>query len=138
MWQKLQKHSLEGSAAIIFESEGEAFYNKVQVFNRDLSVLVISLFQEQRRLELLQQSQQKAEKILRQLTPTVDRGERVQQWLNSNCCELLDTSVKPLRVLEALGATGLRSIRYIKEVPGEKYVVINDIDAAAVRVMKEI
>ena len=127
---------VEGSAAIIFESEGEAFYNKVQVFNRDLSVLVISLFQEQRRLELLQQSQQKAgKKSWRQLTPTVDHwGTCSLNDLDSN--KMLVPSAKPLRVLEALSATGLRSIRYIKEIPGEKYVVINDIDAAAVRAIE--
>ena len=49
---------------------------------------------------------------------------------------MLVPSAKPLRVLEALSATGLRSIRYIKEIPGEKYVVINDIDAAAVRAIQ--
>lgn len=35
-------------------------------------------------------------------------------------------------VLDALAASGLRSIRYFKEVPGVKRVVVNDLEAAAV------
>lgn len=42
-----------------------------------------------------------------------------------------------LRVLEALSATGLRSIRYAKEVPGIKQIIANDLSAAAVKSIKE-
>lgn len=42
-----------------------------------------------------------------------------------------------LRVLEALSATGLRSIRYAKEVPGIKQIIANDLSAAAVKAIKE-
>lgn len=42
-----------------------------------------------------------------------------------------------LRVLEALSATGLRSIRYAKEVPGIKQIVANDFNFAAVKSIKE-
>lgn len=38
-----------------------------------------------------------------------------------------------LRVLEALSATGLRSIRYAKEVPGIKEIVANDLSISAVQ-----
>lgn len=37
-----------------------------------------------------------------------------------------------LVILDALAASGLRSIRYFKEVPGVKRVVVNDLEAAAV------
>ena len=36
-------------------------------------------------------------------------------------------------MLEALAATGLRSIRYLKEVPGIADIVINDLDKDACR-----
>lgn len=36
-------------------------------------------------------------------------------------------------MLEALSATGLRSIRYAKEVPGIKKIIANDLSASAVR-----
>lgn len=38
----------------------------------------------------------------------------------------------PIRILEALSATGLRSVRYFKEVPRVASVVANDMDPAAV------
>lgn len=39
--------------------------------------------------------------------------------------------------MEALSATGLRSIRYAKEVPGIKQIIANDLSAAAVKAIKE-
>lgn len=42
-----------------------------------------------------------------------------------------------MRVLEALSATGLRSIRYAKEVPGIKQIIANDFSFAAVKSIKE-
>ena len=42
-----------------------------------------------------------------------------------------------LRVLEALSASGLRSIRYVQEIPALKYVITNDIEAAAVESIKK-
>lgn len=35
--------------------------------------------------------------------------------------------------MEALSATGLRSIRYAKEVPGIKQIIANDLSSAAVK-----
>lgn len=40
--------------------------------------------------------------------------------------------VPPLRLLEALSATGLRAIRFAKEIPGLGEVVANDLESAAV------
>ena len=36
-------------------------------------------------------------------------------------------------MLEALSATGLRAIRYFKEIPGLSYVVANDLSQDAVQ-----
>jgi tRNA (guanine26-N2/guanine27-N2)-dimethyltransferase len=36
-----------------------------------------------------------------------------------------------VNVLDALAATGLRSVRYLKEIPGVNHVTINDLDPAA-------
>jgi len=48
------------------------------------------------------------------------------------------TEYRPYKftLLEALSATGLRSIRYAKEIPLVKYVIANDLSPAAVNVMK--
>ena len=40
-----------------------------------------------------------------------------------------------ISVFEALGATGLRSVRYMKEIPSIKRLVGNDIDSAATELM---
>ena len=39
-------------------------------------------------------------------------------------------------ILEALSATGLRSIRYFKEIPDIKSIIANDLDANAVEAIK--
>lgn len=39
---------------------------------------------------------------------------------------------RPLRILEALSATGLRSIRYYREIPNVSTIVANDLDPSAV------
>lgn len=44
---------------------------------------------------------------------------------------------KGLNVLEALSATGLRSVRYIKEIPNINKLVSNDIDPTATDLMKK-
>jgi tRNA (guanine26-N2/guanine27-N2)-dimethyltransferase len=40
-------------------------------------------------------------------------------------------------VLEALAATGLRSVRYLKEIPNIKTLVTNDWDPKAVELIKQ-
>ena len=40
-------------------------------------------------------------------------------------------------MLEALSATGLRSVRYIKEIPTINKLVANDIDPTATDLMKK-
>lgn len=42
-----------------------------------------------------------------------------------------------LRILEALSATGLRSIRYAKEIAGVKEIIANDLSKQAVEAIKE-
>ena len=40
-------------------------------------------------------------------------------------------------MLEALAATGLRSVRYLKEIPRINKLVANDIDPTAVELMQK-
>lgn len=54
---------VEGQAAIPFSEGNEVFYNKVQEFNRDLSVHVIKLFAEKRLREKTEQTVRKARKV---------------------------------------------------------------------------
>jgi tRNA (guanine26-N2/guanine27-N2)-dimethyltransferase len=42
-----------------------------------------------------------------------------------------------ISILDALAATGLRSVRYLKEIPGVQHVVINDLDPKAIDAAKQ-
>lgn len=54
---------VEGQAAIPFSEGNEVFYNKVQEFNRDLSIHVIRLFAEKRLREKTEQALRKTRKV---------------------------------------------------------------------------
>lgn len=54
---------VEGQAAIPFSEGNEVFYNKVQEFNRDISVHVIKLFAERRLREKAHQALRKTRKV---------------------------------------------------------------------------
>jgi len=100
-----------------------------QVFNRDLSVLMLQLFAE-RRLR---------DKAAREMKRQNLSMEETQEKLNSIdwASKVRDAPIdEGMTVLDALAASGLRSIRYIKEVPGVKEVVVNDLEPAAVEQAK--
>lgn len=84
------------------ENRGAVFYNPVQEFNRDFSIMVINQFAEQFEAE-------KAAK---------------------------NKSFEGIKLIEALAATGLRSVRYLKEIPRISKLVANDIDKTATDLMK--
>ncbi|CAM9094406.1 unnamed protein product [Hapterophycus canaliculatus] len=122
---------VEGKAAIPFSEGNEVFYNKVQEFNRDLSIHVIKLFAEKRLREKAQQALRKTRKKegaeltaqdMKELD-TADWGQRATE----------SASMDGIKILDALAATALRSIRYVKEIPGVMEVVVNDLDEAAVQ-----
>ena len=95
----------EGKAKVYFPSSSpeQVFYNPVQEFNRDISIATIQQF--------------------------IDNGG--SSHLNRN--DSGDNSDRDsIRVLEALSATGLRSIRYAKEISGLTEIVANDISKRAV------
>ncbi|EKX53270.1 hypothetical protein GUITHDRAFT_40201, partial [Guillardia theta CCMP2712] len=92
----------EGKAEVLHKP-GEAFYNPAQVQNRDLSIAVLREFFKLRDEEAASKKKDGKEE------------EKHQR-----------------RVLEGLSATGLRAIRYAKEIEGLTEVVANDFSAAAV------
>eukprot|EP00804_Cyclotella_cryptica_P002064 CCRYP_017835-RB/>CCRYP_017835-RB protein AED:0.01 eAED:0.01 QI:409/1/0.88/1/0.37/0.33/9/7259/738 len=48
-----------------------------------------------------------------------------------------EASITGLTILDALAASGLRSLRYWKEIPGVRTVVVNDLDPVAIELAKE-
>lgn len=83
------------------QDRGGVFYNPVQEFNRDTSILVIRQYAEQLKKER----------------------------------EAKNKEFQGISVLEALAATGLRSVRYMKEIEQIKLLLANDIDPTATDLM---
>ncbi|XP_064213539.1 tRNA (guanine(26)-N(2))-dimethyltransferase [Tribolium castaneum] len=90
----------EGLAKI--KTLGSVFYNPVQEFNRDLSIVVLNTF---------------AKDYKGDFQTVWEAGHKYDDGIS---------------ILEALSATGLRSIRYAKEVKGVKEIIANDISIKAV------
>ena len=93
----------EGLASMYYDKNEEVFYNKVQVFNRDTSIQVIKLFAETFDNEKRVKYEKKMERFA--VDPSKFEHEPTAPSYG-------------VHVLDALAATGLRSVRYVKEIPG--------------------
>lgn len=93
------------------------FYNPVQEFNRDLSISVLNVY-----FETLYK-----DKKFKPKDPNDSKEEPKAGTKFKN----------GMRILEALSATGLRSIRYAKEVAGVLEILANDLSKAAVKSIEE-
>lgn len=124
----------EGSAIMKFPADEETavFYNPVQVKNRDLSVLMISLYTE--RLAIRKEMKKERKKLRENKISGEDLKEQLQQYEKTLGGMKLVAENEEYRVsvLDALAASGLRSIRYWKEIPGVGHVTINDLEQSAV------
>ncbi|CAD5221866.1 unnamed protein product [Bursaphelenchus okinawaensis] len=102
----------EGLATIRFEGSAEAFYNPAQEFNRDLTVSVLRIL-----------------------------GKELNEAVNQNNDEpsVKKRKIGPtgFRVLDALSASGLRALRFSKEVEGVTEVWANDFSENAVEYIKK-
>jgi tRNA (guanine26-N2/guanine27-N2)-dimethyltransferase len=117
----------EGKAEILAPKGDKVFYNKIQRFNRDLSVMAIKAY-----IEIRNEAHEKKQLLKQQ--------KSVQPDSNSNSNESptpvpkrRKTTPGPIRILEALSATGLRAIRYGHEIPQVSRIVANDLLADAVK-----
>ena len=118
---------VEGSAKMLYNQKEAVFYNKVQVFNRDTSIQVIRLFAE----TLIRERKDKYEKKLA-------RYKEQQSLEQPNKGSVMTREPFPppegISILDALAATGLRSVRYCKEIsngpdqpPLIRSMTINDL-----------
>ncbi|XP_042239528.1 probable tRNA (guanine(26)-N(2))-dimethyltransferase isoform X2 [Homarus americanus] len=132
----------EGKAEVLFPSSHDVFYNPVQEFNRDLSVAVLRVFaaqfkQQEKEKKKKQELQQKNQKETSEEGNTNNNGKELS--LEDENSLLLPSGVKDengICILEGLAASGLRSIRYAREVGGIKKIVANDISNQALECMK--
>jgi tRNA (guanine26-N2/guanine27-N2)-dimethyltransferase len=140
----------EGSITMVYpaDQESSVFYNPVQVQNRDLSVLMISLYAERRCQRLClanyknqirkqypkEQHAQLLDDFTKKFNPTeyIARESHTDSTVKSAPANDVPQQIKGLYILDALAASGLRSMRYWKEIPGIHHITINDLDPAAV------
>lgn len=133
----------EGKAEILFPKKESVFYNPVQQFNRDLSVCCIKAWDnlygkgaKGRRTKGHARNKNKRGGDVEE-EESSSRGKR--RKLENNEAEESDSkdNVSPyIKILEALSATGLRAIRYAREIPHVKEVVANDLLPDAVESIK--
>nr|CCA16394.1 N(2) putative [Albugo laibachii Nc14] len=119
----------EGRAVIITPEQNRVFYNKVQVLNRDLSIAVISDFARERAREKMLLERKKKQDGNAQADEHIDASE-IDKYLDATA------ELSGLKILEALAASGLRSIRYFQQIPGVRSILVNDLDATAVESIK--
>ncbi|KAH6918541.1 guanine-N2--methyltransferase [Coprinopsis sp. MPI-PUGE-AT-0042] len=131
----------ENTTKLLLE-ENAAFLNPVQEFNRDLSIATIRTWSEElnrTKEELWKKAQEKkAKRIAEQPAKRMKvDGEPESESATVGLTEVPAATYHPYRftLLEALSATGLRSIRYAKEIPLLKRVIANDLSPAAVEAM---
>lgn len=121
---------VEGACVSIHPSADAVFYNRVQIFNRDLSVCVLHTYAQQRASSASRREVSQA------------HGRRNHRLGRPS--EGSSTAIIPgLFICEALAASGLRSVRYARELvtqaddaspatPLVDSILVNDMDAAAV------
>ncbi|KAI6190670.1 TRNA (guanine(26)-N(2))-dimethyltransferase [Aphelenchoides bicaudatus] len=109
----------EGLAKIRFNGSAEVFYNPAQEFNRDLTISVLRQLGKEREAKnfgLEQEHNESGDE------PALKRRRREPS--------------AGFQVLDALSASGLRALRFAKEVPGLTRVVANDFSEGAVEIIK--
>ncbi|KAL6645867.1 hypothetical protein ACP70R_017475 [Stipagrostis hirtigluma subsp. patula] len=154
----------EGEAEILMLKSNAVFFNPVQVNNRDMSIAVLRTFVAKRKEEheALMNKRNKSHQKANQSETSVQNGEDAstsqqdemdvvgEQERNQVADETTDLpkeetkapswkvtkELKPPVVLEALAASGLRSLRYALEVDGLGKVVALDNDKASVEACK--
>ncbi|MCP9260829.1 tRNA (Guanine(26)-N(2))-dimethyltransferase [Dirofilaria immitis] len=114
---------IEGTAKLDISCPAVAFYNPAQQFNRDLTILVLQQFVEDRRKKL------EEKKCNGQNDSTEPPAKRSRKLGVRDDAEV--------RILDALSASGLRAIRFAKEVPFVAKIIANDFSEQAVGSMNK-
>ncbi|KJA27360.1 hypothetical protein HYPSUDRAFT_212530 [Hypholoma sublateritium FD-334 SS-4] len=148
----------ENTSNILLDAN-EAFLNPVQEFNRDMSVACITVWSEElnrtkeERWRKAQERKVDQKRVLKKAkidgtsvnskadTPGTSTDSAPSELTSTGTEEATTTQVREYKpnkftLLEALSATGLRSIRYAKEIPLIKRVIANDLSPGAVEAMK--
>ncbi|KQK20895.1 probable tRNA (guanine(26)-N(2))-dimethyltransferase 1 [Brachypodium distachyon] len=154
----------EGEAEILMLKSNAVFFNPVQVHNRDMSIAVLRTFLAKRKEEheeMVNKKNKSHQNVSQDVPPKSDangasssldgeiNGDHGKQ-VNQDADKAEDPSTETTQtpswkrkgelkapiVLEALAASGLRSLRYAREVDGLGKVVALDNDKASVEACK--
>ncbi|EEA06082.1 N2,N2-dimethylguanosine tRNA methyltransferase family protein [Cryptosporidium muris RN66] len=118
----------------IYALNNEVFYNSAQIFNRDLSLIVIKAFSIKRSQDRIKQL---SEKKL-DTSGNLNKSLRIESHTikDEDLTKKVESQEK-LTIIEPLGASGLRSLRYIIELADEvDFVVCGDHDPIAIKQME--
>lgn len=152
----------EGSCSMKYpiSDDNQVFYNPVQVQNRDVSIIMISLYIERyakrqlhqykmNELKKERQKQQNQQQTSNNSDPSstsespkiLSIQEQVNEYMQSiSGLDAIQWMMKQqegkhggISILDALAASGLRSMRYWKEIhQGIQHITINDYELAAI------
>ncbi|KAI0379769.1 TRM-domain-containing protein [Hypomontagnella monticulosa] len=124
------------------EEQQRVFYNPIQQFNRDLTVLAIKAYHEEvlakrRPFNTDRVAKRKREKSEAGGGRPVKHG-KANETTNITASTKRDNLPSPPRftILDALSATGLRALRYAQELPFVTSVTANDLSPTAVEAIK--
>lgn len=132
--ESLLDNITEGKASILFPKSSKVFYNPIQQFNRDLSILGIcawSQIYEKENPKLKPKSPYK-----KQLSADDAEKDLEPSSESAKLSEVLNVTEPYIEIIEALSATGIRAVRYALEIPHVKKVIANDFSASAVKSIK--
>ncbi|TXT03826.1 hypothetical protein VHUM_04347 [Vanrija humicola] len=135
---KYRPHT-EQTTTILVPKANTAFLNPVQEYNRDLSVSVIRAWNDQRKEELearwrANAAKKEAKGKGKSKGKAANGEDKAEEGATQPKKEFVASKIT---ILEALSATGLRSIRYAKEIPDVKVVLANDLSPSACEAMRQ-
>lgn len=151
-----------GSGAVVTEARPSVFYNPIQQFNRDLSVLAIAAHAEhalaakrigrERKIRIREAERERKGRGMKRKREGEGEGEgeEVEGSKKADVGEkdaaageevqaeaAKSAEWKPaFTILDALSASGLRALRYAKEIPCVTRIVANDLSGNAIESMK--
>ncbi|KAL4936987.1 S-adenosyl-L-methionine-dependent methyltransferase [Aspergillus oleicola] len=141
------------------DEDQTVFYNPIQQFNRDLTVLAIRVYgehvtalarQKREKRKLMGQGKSGGRNKKRKREDEGDEEARGQGSKQENAAEgtkeenetsnaqtTAEPPTTPFTILDALSASGLRALRYASEIPLVTKVVANDLSSSAINSMKQ-
>ncbi|XP_072255575.1 tRNA (guanine(26)-N(2))-dimethyltransferase isoform X2 [Pyxicephalus adspersus] len=134
----------EGKASVIYPSANQVFYNPVQEFNRDLTCAVLTEFARmqlaEKGIDIIVPGERENKKVIVNLSDNAEDEDKPSPEnaapSNRRTVTVGESCPEGLRVLEGLAASGLRSVRFAKEVPGLQSIIANDFSSSAVELIK--